>query len=248
MFKQRRVQVASSVILLLFIVFFIFDFQYSSFYTKIPPYSATFLPKIDPNILYVYTKTTDNDRDYSQSAIELWDVENQERLEIEPVPYGFLLRPNEDEDKLVVSHHWDPNRIFDPLERQIIGNTGYLGGNDPYNPTYNPIRNEFYGLKGKHRTGYHSLVVYDSQGEKAKLNYYEIRGEIWAVAVHPSGEYIFVVGDDFVDTLNTDTLELISSIRLGGKLRDAAISPDGKLLYVTDAVWRRIRIIPSPVI
>jgi DNA-binding beta-propeller fold protein YncE len=95
--------------------------------------------------------------------------------------------------------------------------------------------------------GFHHLVVFDGTGEKNSIDYSLIRGEIWAVAVHPSGKYLFVVGDNFIDTLDAETLEPINAMLLGGKLRDVAVSPDGKRLYVADAVWRRVRIIPSPI-
>lgn len=248
MFRRWWVILLFSIFLIALAVIFVFDSQYQSFYTKLPSYSGVFLPQVDEDLLYVYTKTTSNESDYSQSALEIWDIANQKRLDIVQVPFGFLLRPNKDEKTLVISHHWDPNSVFDPRTREIIGQTGFLGGNDPYNPTYNPVRDEFYGLAGKHRLGFHRLVVYDDNNERKELNYYYIRGEIHSVAVHPNGEYIFVVGDNFIDTLKADNLELVDTMQLGGKLRDLAVSPDGKNLYAMDAVWRRVRIVPSPII
>lgn len=246
MVKQKWVQLVIAMALFILIASLALDLRYASFNTQLPPYSIAILPKVAPNTLFVYTKTTDNERDYSQSAIELWDIETREELASIAVPYGFLLRPNEEEDKLIISHHWSANVVFNPINREVEGTTEFLGGTNPYNPTYNPARNEYYGLKGKHHTGYHSLVVYTESGEKAKLDYYALRGEIWAVTVHPDGKSLFIVGDHFVDILDAATLDLIDSIYLGGKLRDVAVSSDGKFLYVTDAVWRRVRIIPLP--
>jgi hypothetical protein len=248
MFRHRWVILLFSILLIALAVIFVVDSQYRNFYTKLPPYSGIFLPQVDEDLLYVYTKTTRHERDNSQSALEIWDVVKEERLDKVLVPFGFLLRQNEDEKTLVISHHWNPNSVFDPETREIIGQTGFLGGNDPYKPTYNPVRDEFYGLASKVYLGFHRLIVYDDSGKKKDLDYYQIRGEIHAVALHPNGEYIFVVGDNFIDTLKADTLELVNTIRLGGKLRDLAVSPDGKSLYVMDAVWRRVRVVPSPVI
>jgi hypothetical protein len=233
---QRWLQITLAVSLVCLTTFCAFDLRYPALYTELPAYSASFLPKGNPDILYVYTKTTREERDDALSAIEAWNVSQREKVYAVATPYGYLLRPNRDGTTLVITHHWEPNSVFDPDLRQVTGETGYLGGNDPYNPT------GIYGLRGKYHEGYRSLVA----GE-VSIDYRAARGYVQAVAIHPNGEYIFVVGDNFIDTLRVDTLELVVTMRLGGQLKDLAVSPDGQTLYITDALWKRVLVVPSPI-
>lgn len=69
------------------------------------------------------------------------------------------------------------------------------------------------------------------------------------VAAHPDGTRIYVTGSApeagfthpaFVYVVDAATDAVVKTIPAGGYLMDAALSPDGSSLYVTDGTWQRI--------
>jgi hypothetical protein len=110
---------------------------------------------------------------------------------------------------------------------------------------HNPVNKESYRLSA-------SRILFITLGDKEEfIPEHELfpgaKIKTNTIAVHPNGEFIFFIKDNRIDILNVSALELVATIELGGKLKDLAISPDGKTLHIYDELWDRVRVVPSPI-
>jgi hypothetical protein len=235
MFRAKWVPLMLGTILVAFLAFYFLDHRYPSLYTDKPPYLISFLPSVDPDLMFISTR---DDEFRAPTQLEIWQLSLNQR--IDTIDIGMLvarLRPNEDGTALVLSNRQSPHgaaSIFDPQTKQ------FSGGEFDYLKKYgilNPQRNEVY-----YTSGFGGVTV-ERENEKIKIKPEE---RFYSVAIHPNQDVLFFLSDNFIDIVDANSLEVVDTIKLGGKLRDLGVSPDGKSLYVTDALWGRIRVLPSP--
>lgn len=235
---QTRWIITIGFVALLVPLFFFLDKRYATISLDIPPYQVAFLPKYDPSLLFVSTR---EDEFRAPAQIEIWNVTEQNLIETAPLDLlPARMRPDDSGTQLIF------------LDRQSTTgsalvltppSTSFSRGQYHHLQDFrifNQFRNEFYQTSSR---GGLSIVRGSTGIPISALG----SRRFYSATFFGSEPILFAVADNVIYILNLDTNEILDSLRIGGKLRDLAISPDGQNLYVADALWERIIIIPSPV-
>ena len=242
MIKVKKYLFISLVLLVFGLGFIWLDNLYPSIKTERPPYLLAFAPNYDSDLLYVGMRDINNRKPTYIDILALSTGKMTEGREY-PIPI-VRMRPGKSGDDLIVSN-------FDSAYggARILNLDGMLSTNEQFDyleehGIFNFTRNEVY-YTDEHR-GVRIVKLSEDPLEDSVSLEIEPGTRFYSVAIHPNKDIIFLIADNKIKVVDADSLETIDTIRLGGKLRDAAVSPSGESLYVADALWSRIRVIPIP--
>lgn len=231
---QKKVKYTFLVLVVLIVCFVFLDSRNASIKTQRSPFLLSFAPNHDPDLLYIGTKYDEYGDQTYINVLHLTTGEIKEDIEI-PM-WVARMRPGESGDSLIL------------LDRGSSRGDAEILNLDTLQPTYgHPMLTRFeyledWGIKNFSRNEMYYV------GGRNGVNVPGIKIEpdirFYSVAIHPNGKIIYLVADNQIKVVDAESKETLDTIRLGGKLRDAAVSPDGEQLYVADALWNRIRVIP----
>lgn len=252
--KRQNLSIALIVALAIIAlpVFLHLDAKYTTIQTELPPYQITFLPEHN-NVLFIATHAEEF---RGPTLVEEWNL--SQTTQTNAFQFDFLaarMRPSLDGNALVLSDRQSPHgdaTIFNPITNERTTSVF------PYLEDYgilNPKRNEFYITTSSRGIGIAPYGAYISSSP-TRINIKRDRNDelifvslsqksrAYSITIHPTAELLFITGDNYIDIMDLDSLQIIKTIRIGGKLRDLAISPDGHTIYITDALWQRVLTIP----
>ncbi len=240
MMQQKKIKYAFLACIVFIFGFILLDNRYQSIKTERPPFLLSFAPNHDPDLLYIGTRDDEYREPTFVNILQVSTNEIRENLEFSM--WVARMNPGETGDDLILLDRGFSRGRGEVLNLDTLqssyGNFDYL--EDWGIKNFSRDETYYAGSSGGVRVRQYSGVdIKDSPKIEPNTRFY-------SVAIHPNSEIIYLIADNKIKVVNADSLKTIDTIWLGGQLRDAAVSPDGKNLYVADALWKRIRIIPLP--